>query len=93
MPVSRDRVCLFAAALLLVTVGVFAQPAEEVAAEGAVATPEAVGPTDPAELEVFIDGMMAAHLPSHHIPAATISIVKDGELMFAKGYGFADREQ
>jgi CubicO group peptidase (beta-lactamase class C family) len=93
MPVSRDRVCLFAAALLLVTVGVFAQPAEEAPAEEVAIASAALGPTDPAELETFIDGMMAAHMPSRHVPAATISIVKDGELIFAKGYGFADREQ
>ena len=94
MTFSRDRVRVFAAVvLLLVAVGVFAQSAEELVAEEAAAAPEAVGPTDPAELEVFIDGMMAAHMPSHKVPAATISIVKDGELIFAKGYGFANREE
>ncbi|HLE60810.1 MAG TPA: serine hydrolase domain-containing protein, partial [Thermoanaerobaculaceae bacterium] len=51
------------------------------------------GLTDPAELETFIDGMMAAHFPSRHISAATIAVVKDGALFFAKGYGFADREK
>jgi CubicO group peptidase (beta-lactamase class C family) len=29
---------------------------------------------------------------SYHIAAATVSVVKDGELFFAKGYGYADRE-
>ena len=72
---------------------ILAQSSEAVSAEEAVSAPEAVGPTDPAELETFIDGMMAAHLPSREIPAATIAIVKDGELFFAKGYGFANREE
>lgn len=45
------------------------------------------------ELEVFIDGLMAAHMQSRNIPAATISVVKDGALFFAKGYGYADREK
>ena len=94
MTFSRNRVCLFAASLtLFFTTFPFALPAEEAPAEGEAATPESVGPSDPAELEAFIDGMMAAHMPSRKIPAATIAIVKDGELFFAKGYGFADRER
>lgn len=51
------------------------------------------GPTDAKELETFIDGLMAAHMQSHNIPAATISVVKDGALFFAKGYGYADLEK
>ena len=50
------------------------------------------GPTDPQELEAFIDGVMAAQMGAYHIPGATISVVKDGELFFAKGYGYADLE-
>lgn len=50
------------------------------------------GPTDPQELEVFIDGVMAAQMEAYHIPGATISVVKDGKLFFAKGYGYADLE-
>jgi CubicO group peptidase (beta-lactamase class C family) len=50
------------------------------------------GPTDPQELEAFIDGVMAAQMEAYHIPGATISVVKDGELFFAKGYGYADSE-
>lgn len=48
------------------------------------------GPTDPAELEAFIDGIMAVHLATNHIAGATIAVVKDGKLFFAKGYGYAD---
>ena len=50
------------------------------------------GPTDPQELEAFIDGVMAAQMEAYHIPGATISVVKDGKLFFAKGYGYADSE-
>lgn len=48
------------------------------------------GPTDPAELEAFIDGIMAVHLETNHVAGATIAVVKDGRLFFAKGYGYAD---
>lgn len=51
------------------------------------------GPDDPAELEAFLDGVMNAQLSSHNIPGATLSIVKDGKLLFAKGYGYADVEK
>jgi CubicO group peptidase (beta-lactamase class C family) len=48
------------------------------------------GPSDPAELEAFLDGIMAVHLKANHIGGATIAVVKDGKLFFAKGYGYAD---
>lgn len=42
------------------------------------------------ELERFLDGLMAAHLEAHDVAGATVSIVADGELRLAKGYGYAD---
>jgi len=50
------------------------------------------GPTDPAELEAFLDTLMAEQMEEHHIPGAAVAVVKDGELFFAKGYGLADIE-
>jgi CubicO group peptidase (beta-lactamase class C family) len=48
---------------------------------------------DPAELESFFDGAVEALLKSNKVPGATISVVKDGEVFFAKGYGYADAEE
>jgi CubicO group peptidase (beta-lactamase class C family) len=48
------------------------------------------GPTNAAELEAFLDGIMAVHLEANHVAGATIAVVKDGKLFFAKGYGWAD---
>jgi CubicO group peptidase (beta-lactamase class C family) len=45
---------------------------------------------DPTEVEAFLDGYMAAHLEAHDQAGATVSVVKDGRLLFAKGYGLAD---
>jgi CubicO group peptidase (beta-lactamase class C family) len=59
----------------------------------ALAAPLAVGPTDPADVEAFFDGIMAAHLAAHHVPGATVAVVADGEVVLAKGYGYADLEQ
>src|SRR5215217_5843837 len=49
-----------------------------------------LGPTDRAELEAFLDKELAREMKKHHIAGAAVSVVKDGELFFAKGYGYAD---
>jgi CubicO group peptidase (beta-lactamase class C family) len=51
------------------------------------------GPSDPAELEAFLDGFFAKAMEEYHIAGAAIAVVKDGELFFAKGYGYADLEK
>ena len=57
----------------------------------APATPAAMrGVRDRAELEAFIDGIMDANLRDKHVAGATVAVVKDGQLLFAKGYGYAD---
>jgi len=53
-------------------------------------TPTMQGPTNRAELEAFLEGIMAGYLESYHIAGATLAVVKDGEIFFAKGYGYAD---
>jgi CubicO group peptidase (beta-lactamase class C family) len=50
------------------------------------------GPTDPAELEAFLDSLFAQQMEEYHIAGAAVSVVKDGKLFFAKGYGYADLE-
>jgi CubicO group peptidase (beta-lactamase class C family) len=46
-----------------------------------------------AEFEAFVDGIMAVHMKDNHIAGATLSVVKDGEIFLAKGYGYADLEE
>jgi len=50
------------------------------------------GPTDPAEMETFMDGLLKQEMDEHHIAGAAVSVVKDGKLFFTKGYGYADLE-
>lgn len=57
---------------------------------GSAPQPAPQGPSDAKELEAFIDGIMAAHLEANHIAGATISVVKDGQVFFTKGYGYAN---
>ncbi len=50
-------------------------------------------PLSAAELTQFIDGTMAIQLDAKPAAGATISVVKDGALLLAKGYGYADVEK
>ena len=54
--------------------------------------PSPTGLSDPRELETFLNGVISVQLADDHIPGATVSVVKDGRLFFAKGYGDADRQ-
>lgn len=68
-------------------------PASSAIAQGGAAGQPAGprrGPTDPVELEAFLDGVMAASLADKHVAGATVSVVRDGRLLLAKGYGYAD---
>ena len=49
--------------------------------------------TSSQELETWLDEFMAEHMDKLHIPGVTFSLVQNGELFFAKGYGYADLEQ
>ena len=50
------------------------------------------GPTDPIELEAFLDELVGREMEEYHIAGAAVSVVRGGELFFAKGYGYADLE-
>jgi len=43
-------------------------------------------------LEAFFDNTMKSKLEKYHIPNATVSVVKDGEIVYKKGFGLADIE-
>jgi CubicO group peptidase (beta-lactamase class C family) len=53
---------------------------------------QAEGPTDAAEMEAFMDDLFARQMEENHIAGAAVAVVKDGQLFFAKGYGYADLE-
>ena len=52
--------------------------------------PSPTGLSDPRELATFLNGVLSVQLADDHIPGATVSVVKDGRLFFAKGYGACD---
>lgn len=44
------------------------------------------------ELEAFIDGVVLTAMAEHRLVGVTVSVVQGGEVVLAKGYGFADLE-
>ena len=50
-------------------------------------------PTDPQELEAFLDDFFAKEMVKEHVPGAAVALVKDGKIFFSKGYGYADLEK
>jgi len=43
-----------------------------------------------AEVEAFFDNLVTKLMEKHYVPGSSISLVKDGKLLFAKGYGYAN---
>jgi len=42
------------------------------------------------DVEAFLDGIVPLQLEQGDIAGATVAVIKDGKLLFAKGYGYAD---
>jgi CubicO group peptidase (beta-lactamase class C family) len=51
------------------------------------------GLRDRSELEAFVDGFVSGELEAYDVAGMTVAVVKDGQLFFAKGYGWADVER
>ncbi len=66
--------------------------ASTVVAQPESATSHQQGPTDPRELEAFLDPFFAEQMTRLHVPGAVFLLVKDGQIFFTKGYGFANLE-
>lgn len=63
------------------------------AAQPAHAAPAAAQPVQPAGiagLEDFVDGVMAQQLATREVAGAVVAVVYRGDLLFSRGYGFAD---
>jgi CubicO group peptidase (beta-lactamase class C family) len=58
------------------------------AAQGA----PAAGPADPAELEAFLDAFIGEQMEEKHVPGVAFVLVRDGEILLSKGYGYANVE-
>lgn len=55
--------------------------------------PDAPGLNNLQEFEEFVDNFFNQEMSKSHIPGGVVSVVKDGKLFFAKGYGYANLEK
>jgi len=50
------------------------------------------GLNDTVVLQSFVDGIMQRQIDDHRAPGGVVAIVKNGRLLYAQGYGYADVE-
>src|ERR1700752_2132917 len=55
--------------------------------------PSAAPELTKADFETFLDALIPSQLRNRNIAGAVISVVKDGQVLFQKGYGYADVEE
>ena len=56
------------------------QPVSRFTSNQATAVTSQSGPTDPLELEAFLDAYFAEQMSALHVPGATFVLVKDGDI-------------
>src|SRR6201987_3085503 len=56
----------------------------------ATATPTPEHPLEPTDLQAFFDGIFPLQLERSDIAGASVLVMKDGNVLLQKGYGFAD---
>src|SRR5215510_8839651 len=83
-------------ALLACAAGSAQQPAKNSPPAKAPAEAQPTAMAKPAaelnapDLEAFLDGLMPLQLQRGDIAGAVVAVVKDGKVLFGKGYGYAD---
>ena len=88
--------CVASIAMAQVAQPIQPAPALPVAPSPVVAAPAASNPADAThaltadDLSTFLDGLVPFALERGDVAGGVISVVKDGKVLFAKGYGYAD---
>jgi len=49
--------------------------------------------TNPTVIEAFVDGIVKPQMKKNHSPSGVVTLMKDGEIIFSKGYGYQDVEK
>jgi len=71
-------------------VPVAAPPAQPQAAAPVPATPNQAHPLTADDLQAFFDGVFPLQLERSDVAGATVLVMKDGNVLFEKGYGYTD---
>ena len=77
---------------LLVLAGLLINPLQSVTALSEPPPKYAGVSLTPEEVESFLDEFTAEYMPELDVPGLAFVMVKDGEIFFSKGYGYADVE-
>ena len=71
-----------------------APPVAKVAgASPAASTPAAAPALTKADVDLWLDGYMPYALRVGDIPGAVVTVVKDGQILTTRGFGYADRDK
>ncbi|WP_300528339.1 serine hydrolase domain-containing protein [Maricaulis sp.] len=85
------------AAVVLPLGAALAQDDTPLETPAAAAVPAEPAPTasglDPDDIALFFDSAIVTNLAENDIPGVVVTVVQNGELVFAKGYGHADAAQ
>ncbi len=57
---------------------------------GAARASERPDVTNPAVVEAFVDGVVKPIMEQQHSPSGVVAVMKNGQMIFAKGYGYID---
>ena len=90
---SRVSAAIGAALVLAIPSLGASAPATPPAVQPAPASASAATPTHPLtapDLEAWLDGLMPTALNTAQVPGAVVVVVKDGQVLLEKGYGYAD---
>ena len=80
----RKTICIFLVLCLILL------PSTSIIAASASASPPLL---EAADVEAFLDKTIKAQMDEFNIPNLTVSVLSAGEVILAKGYGYADIEQ
>jgi len=77
---------------LLVLTGMLLAPIHSVTALAIQSSEQVLNSITPEEVEVFLDNFASVRMKELEVPGLAFVMVKDGEIFFSKGYGYADVE-
>jgi len=81
------------AALLLMLISLLVWGQASAVEKAAISKSALPSLDEPGVVEAFVDGFATPLMKLNDSPSGTVAIMKDGQLIFAKGYGYQDLEQ
>ena len=82
-----------ATVLALASAGLCAAPPDAAPAPAPVVAPAPAHELTAQDAQAWLDGLMPTALRTARAPGAVVAIVKDGQVLFEKGYGLADQKK